>query len=116
MRSISARIRAVDCRAVVSILNLARRLSFFRGRWAQDTGARKSKDYVAGHAKLVKVACVEKYRLCKVAEDGHRIEFEELVCRDDGHAVHLAKRVVQDHDVEVWNGNRFVFRLECKRR
>jgi hypothetical protein len=28
----------------------------------------------------------------KVAEDGQLIEFEVLVCRDDGHAVHLAKR------------------------
>jgi hypothetical protein len=117
MRSISARIRAVDRRrAVVSILNLVRRLSFFRGRRAQDTGACKSKDYVACPAKLVQVVRVEKYPLCKVVEDGHRIEFEELVCRDDGHAVHLAKRVVQDHDVEVWKGTRFVFRLECKRR
>jgi hypothetical protein len=59
---------------------------------------------------------VQTYRLCKVAEDGQRIEFEELVCRDDGHAVHLAKRRVQDHDIEVWAGVRFVFRLECKRR
>jgi hypothetical protein len=77
MRSISARIRAVDRRrAVVSILNLARRLSFFRGRRTQDTGARKSKDYVARPGRLVKVARVQKYRLCKVAEDGRRIEFE----------------------------------------
>ena len=59
---------------------------------------------------------VENYRLFKVADDGQRIEFEELVCRDDGHAVHLAKRLVLDHDVEVWNGSRFVFLLECKRR
>jgi hypothetical protein len=59
---------------------------------------------------------VEKYRLCKVAKDGQRIEFEELVCRDDGHAVHLAKGRVQEHDIEVWSGVRFVFRLECKRR
>jgi hypothetical protein len=80
------------------------------------TGVPKSKDYVAGQAKLVQVASMEKYHLCKVAEDGHRIEFKELVCRDDGHAVHLAKQVVQDHDVEVWNGNRYVFLLECKRR
>jgi hypothetical protein len=43
-------------------------------------------------------------------------EFEELVCRDDGHAVYLAKRFVLDHDVEVWSGNRFVFRLECEFR
>jgi hypothetical protein len=84
-----------------------------RGRRAGAAAARKYKDYIAGHAKLVKVACVEKYRLCKVAEDGRRVEFEELVCRDDGHAVYLAKRLVLDHDVEGWNGNRFVFRLEC---
>jgi hypothetical protein len=59
---------------------------------------------------------MQKYRLCKVAEDGRRIEFEQLVCRDDGHAVYRAKQFVQDHDVEVWNGIRFVFRLECKKR
>jgi hypothetical protein len=58
---------------------------------------------------------VENYRLFKVAVDGQRVEFKELVCRDDGHAVYLAKRLVLDHDVEVWNGNRFVFRLECKK-
>jgi hypothetical protein len=80
------------------------------------TGVPKSKDYVAGQAKLLNAAGMEKYHLCKVAEDGQRIEFKELVCRDDGHAVHLAKQVVQDHDVEVWNGNRYVFLLECKRR
>ena len=59
---------------------------------------------------------MEKYRLCKVAEDGQRIEFEGLVCRDEGHAVHLAKRRDQEHDIEVRAGVRFVFRLECKRR
>jgi len=51
-----------------------------------------------------------------VAEDGRRIEFETLVCRDDGEAVMRAKRLVQDNDIEVWADNRFVFRLECKRR
>jgi hypothetical protein len=51
-----------------------------------------------------------------VTGDGGRIEFETLVCRNDGEAVMRAKRLVQDHDVEVWADNRFVFRLECKRR
>jgi len=51
-----------------------------------------------------------------VAEDGRRIEFETLVCRDDGEAVMRAKRLVQDNDIEVWADNRFVFRLECKGR
>ena len=55
------------------------------------TGVPKSKDYVAGQAKLVQVASMEKYHLCKVAEDGQRIEFKELVCRDDGHAVQSRK-------------------------
>jgi hypothetical protein len=60
---------------------------------------------------------VQTYRLCKVAEDGQLIEFEELVCRDDGHAVHLAKRRVNaDHNIEVWCGTRYVFTLERKRR
>jgi hypothetical protein len=56
------------------------------------------------------------YRLCKVTEQGPRTEFEELVCRDDGRAVHIAKRRVQDYDIEVWAGDRFVFRVEYKRR
>jgi hypothetical protein len=51
-----------------------------------------------------------------VTEDGRRIEFETLVCRDDGEAVMRAKRFVQDQDIEVLADNRFVFRLECKRR
>jgi hypothetical protein len=59
---------------------------------------------------------MQTYRLCEVTEHGHRTDFEELVCRDDGHAVHLAKRHLQDHDIEVWAADRFVFRLEYKRR
>jgi hypothetical protein len=59
---------------------------------------------------------MQKYRLCRVAEDGRRIAVEELACRDDGEAVMRAKRTVQRHDIEVWSGNRFVFKLECKRR
>jgi hypothetical protein len=65
---------------------------------------------------LVHAARVQQYRLCRVAEDGRRIEFETLVCRDDGEAVMRAKRLVQENDIEVWADNRFVFRLECKRR
>jgi hypothetical protein len=59
---------------------------------------------------------VETYRLFRVAEDGQRLEFEELVCRDDGEAVMRAKRLVRDHDVEVRCGDRYVFTVECKRR
>jgi hypothetical protein len=59
---------------------------------------------------------MQKYRLHRIAEDGRRIQFEELVCRDDGEAVRRAKRLVQDYDIEVWADTRFVFRLECKRR
>jgi hypothetical protein len=41
---------------------------------------------------------------------------ETLVCRDDGEAVMRAKRLVEDHDVELWADNRFVFQVERKRR
>jgi hypothetical protein len=59
---------------------------------------------------------VQKYHLFKIAEDGRRREFEELVCRDDGEAVMRAKQFVRDHDVEVRCGDRYVFTLKGKRR
>jgi hypothetical protein len=59
---------------------------------------------------------MQKYRLCWVSEDGRRIDFEELACRDDGEAIMRAKRLVRDYDLEVWNGDLFVFSLECKQR
>ena len=53
-----------------------------------------------------------EYRVYTVGLDGHFINFEPLVCRDDGEAIAMAQRMVDGHDVEVWSGERFVIRLE----
>jgi hypothetical protein len=49
-----------------------------------------------------------EYRVYIVGDDEHFIGFEEMVCRDDGEAVAKAKRLLDDHDIEVWSGDRFV--------
>jgi hypothetical protein len=55
---------------------------------------------------------VAEYRAYVVGHDGHFIRFESLICADDAEAIVKAKRLVVDHDVELWSGVRFVTRLE----
>jgi hypothetical protein len=55
---------------------------------------------------------VAEYRAYVVGHDGHFIRFESLICADDAEAIAKAKRLVADHDVELWSGKRFVIRLE----
>jgi len=43
--------------------------------------------------------------------DGHFVGFKALVCADNVEAIAKAKRLVGDHDVELWSGVRFVIRL-----
>jgi hypothetical protein len=54
---------------------------------------------------------VAEYRAYSVGEDGHFIGFEPLVCVNDAEAIEKAGRLVVGHDVELWNGERFVKRL-----
>jgi hypothetical protein len=58
----------------------------------------------------MKVGMAE-YRAYAVGLDGHFIGFEALICRDDSEAIAEAKRLIDGHDMEVWNGDRFVIRL-----
>ncbi len=46
-----------------------------------------------------------EYRAYVVGHDGHFIRFESLICADDAEAIAKAKRLVVDHDVELWSGN-----------
>jgi hypothetical protein len=52
-----------------------------------------------------------EYRAYTVGDDDHFIGFQEMVCRDDSEAIANAKRLVDGHDIEVWNGERLVIRL-----
>jgi len=55
---------------------------------------------------------VAEYRAYVVGHDGHFIRFESLICADDAEAIAKAKRLVDDHDVELWCGERFVHPTE----
>jgi hypothetical protein len=41
-----------------------------------------------------------------VGSDGHFLRAIELVCPDDETATEYAKRLVDSHDVELWQGDR----------
>ena len=55
-----------------------------------------------------------EYRAYLIDHDGHIKSFEPLVCADDVAAITTAKRLVDGHDVEVWQGARIVTRLAHK--
>ena len=52
------------------------------------------------------------YRVYTVGLDGRFIGFEPLVCADDAEAIRKAELLVGDRSIELWNGSRFVIRLE----
>jgi hypothetical protein len=53
-----------------------------------------------------------EYRAYLVGQDGHFVGCEPIVCGDDSEATEKAKRLVDGHDVELWNGPRLVLRLD----
>jgi len=54
-----------------------------------------------------------EYRAYTVGGDGHFIGFEAFVCADDSEAIAQAKRLIDGRAVELWNGPRFVIKLEA---
>jgi hypothetical protein len=59
---------------------------------------------------------MQAYRIYVVGPDGHFVNFKPLVCASDDQALAEAKELVDDCDVELWSGGRFVIRLERKPR
>ena len=59
---------------------------------------------------------MEKYRAYFVGRDGHFNGFEPIVCADDAAAFENAKRLVNRHGIELWNGAWLVGRLEPMRK
>lgn len=55
-----------------------------------------------------------EYRAYIIDHDGHIQSFEPLICTDDDRAIAAAKRLVDEHDVEVWQGARKVTVLRRK--
>ncbi len=55
---------------------------------------------------------MQEYRAYVVGHDGHFLRFEGFVASDDEAALQHAKQFVNEYDVELWGGGRFVKRLE----
>jgi hypothetical protein len=55
-----------------------------------------------------------EYRVYIVDGDGHFQGFEPLVCADDSEAIDRANSLVDEFDIELWNGPRLVIRLSRK--
>jgi hypothetical protein len=47
-----------------------------------------------------------EYRVYIVGDDGHFMQAVDIVCDDDEAAKEEAKKLVYDHDVELWQLNR----------
>ena len=54
------------------------------------------------------------YRAYLVGTDGHFIRAIELLCPDDNTAKEYAKKLVDGHDVELWQGKRRLATFERK--
>jgi hypothetical protein len=54
------------------------------------------------------------YRAYAVWPDGSFVGFEMLICADDEAAIGRARLLAEGSAIELWTGERFVTRLECK--
>jgi hypothetical protein len=57
-----------------------------------------------------------EYRAYILDADGHIIGCVPLSCHDDVEARVKAKRLVDGHDIELWNGGRRVVRFSCRQK
>jgi hypothetical protein len=55
---------------------------------------------------------VPAYRVYPVGESGHYIGRLEIDCPDDETALGRAKEIADGHAVELWEGKRFIARLD----
>jgi hypothetical protein len=56
---------------------------------------------------------VTEYRAYLIGSDGHFCDAVHLVCTDDTEAIEKAKRLVDGHDVELWQLERMVATLKA---
>ena len=52
-----------------------------------------------------------EYRAYVMGHDGHIKASRAFICQNDEDATVWAKQLVDGHDIELWNGERFVIRL-----
>jgi hypothetical protein len=54
------------------------------------------------------------YQAFAIGSDGRFVLYEPLICDNDNDAIAKARRLVDGHDIELWNGARLVIRLSYK--
>jgi len=55
-----------------------------------------------------------EYRAYIIGEDGHFYEAVPLVCADDAEAIEKTEKLVDGHDVELWQRDRKIARFDHK--
>jgi hypothetical protein len=60
------------------------------------------------------VAQMTDYRVYIIGDDGHFVGAIQLDCPDDNAAIESAKQFVNGHDVELWQRDRIIAKLDRK--
>ena len=58
---------------------------------------------------------MNEYRMYMMGQDGHIKGSRAFVCENDDDATVWARQLRDDHDIELWSGDRFVIRLDHHR-
>jgi hypothetical protein len=59
-------------------------------------------------------AQMSDYRAYIIGDDDHIIDRIDLICGDDRSAIEYAKQHVDGHDIELWQRDRRIARLESR--
>jgi hypothetical protein len=57
---------------------------------------------------------MSEYRVYVNGRDGHFINAIMLDCADDKAAIESAKQLINGHDIELWQGERIIAKLDRK--
>ena len=57
---------------------------------------------------------MQHYRVYVIGRDGHFIRSIDLNCMDDSAAIEAAKQLIDGHDLELWQSDRKIARLDGK--
>ena len=57
-----------------------------------------------------------EYRAYLIGEDGHFYDVFQLICADDTEAIEMAKKLVIDRDVELWQLDRKIGTFSLKQK
>jgi hypothetical protein len=57
-----------------------------------------------------------EYRAYLIGDDGHFYDVFPLICADDAEAIEMAKKLVIDRDVELWQLDRKIGTFSLKKK